>query len=626
MLLKGHLRNLNAGRKIDLPVHFQESKTQTAAYHYEHITMKIKKDEKSRLVADWQRLERIFIRPEDDDCKETLVKYMEQILFGLHDFINRNVGVTEQISLKELTANFTDTLISQDPEKKLADVISDIISQIAPRAVNVASPYFVGHMTAAIPFFMVHLKAIVAALNQNVIKLETSKVLSVLEKQVLAKIHRLIYGVNQNKSSIANSGSCNISGLVDTSETNETSRLGDDFYRKHVQNTDTSLGSFTTGGTTANLTALWVARNRLFKPFEGFDGIEAEGVAQAFKAYSLDRAVLLVSKRGHFSLRKSGGILGIGNKNVIPIDVNAECRLDVKKLSSAINEIKREGRTGIISVVGVAGATETGIVDHLDDMADICQEHGINFHVDAAWGGPVMLSEKYAHKLKGIERADSVTIDGHKQFFMPMTCGMVFFRNPLAMNHIAYHSNYVNRQGSVDLGIKTLEGSREANSLILDSALKIMGTRGYALMIDHGIETAKLFADEINRRELFELVTEPELNILTYRIIPKDIKEQLKAASQSEREQLNRQVDLINIALQRKQRERGNSFVSRTRMTYRGGVGRGVDHISADGLAGDCKTVEEEVVVLRCVIMNPMTNISILNEVLDEQEKIFRSI
>lgn len=554
----------------------------------------MEKPKKSKLVADWERLKRIFIRPEDDDCKEILVKYMEQILFGLHEFLNRNVGVTEEISLRELTENFKETLISPDPQKKLVQVISDIISQIAPRAVNVASPYFVGHMTAAIPFFMVHLKAIVAALNQNVIKLETSKVLSVLEKQVLAKIHRLIYDLNET------------------------------FYNEHVQNADTSLGSFTTGGTTANLTALWVARNRFFRPFERsmnivhsnaidrFDGIEAEGFAQALKAYSLENAVLLVSKRGHFSLKKSGGILGIGNKNVIPIDVNAEHRMDVIKLAKIIKNIKHQGKTGIISVVGVAGATETGIVDPLDDIGEVCKEHGINFHVDAAWGGPVMLSEKYSHKLKGIEQADSVTVDGHKQFFMPMTCGMVFFRNPLSMNHIAYHSNYVNRQGSVDLGIKTLEGSREANSLILDSALKIMGTKGYALMIDHGIETAKQFAEAIKQRELFELITEPELNILTYRMVPEDIKRRLATASSDEKKELNAKVDKINILIQRKQREAGKSFVSRTRMTY-GNVAEGPDG-------------EDEVVVLRSVIMNPMTNITILNEVLDEQEEILKSL
>ena len=190
-----------------------------------------------------------------------------------------------------------------------------------------------------------------------------------------------------------------------------------------------------------------------------------------------------------------------------------------------------------------------------------------------------------------------------------MTCGMVFFRNPKAMDHIAYHSNYVNRQGSVDLGIKTLEGSREANSLILDSSLKIMGTRGYALMIDHGIETTKAFAHAIKERALFEIVTEPELNILTYRLVPPDIRERLVDANGDEVDSLRKFLDQINISVQRKQREDGKSFVSRTIINLKPGFDD--DH---------------DVVVLRAVIMNPMTTISVLNEVLDEQEKIYYSL
>ncbi|PIE62076.1 MAG: putative pyridoxal-dependent aspartate 1-decarboxylase, partial [Desulfobacterales bacterium] len=115
------------------------------------------------LIADWQTLHRVFLRPEDENSKNTLIKYMEQILFGLHDFLNQHVGVTEEISLAELSRSFTDVTLNRTPQKKLADVIEDIITDIAPRAVNVASPYFIGHMTAAIPFFMVHLKAITAA-------------------------------------------------------------------------------------------------------------------------------------------------------------------------------------------------------------------------------------------------------------------------------------------------------------------------------------------------------------------------------------------------------------------------------------------------------------------------------
>jgi len=239
-------------------------------------------------------------------------------------------------------------------------------------------------------------------------------------------------------------------------------------------------------------------------------------------------------------------------------------------------------------------------------LGEICAENSIHFHVDAAWGGPTLMSEKYNHLLKGIELADSVTIDGHKQFYMPMSCGMVYFKDPEIMDQVIYHSHYVNRPGSVDLGIKSPSGSREANSLILDSALKIMGSRGYALLIDHGIETASEFAGEIKKRPDFQLVTPPELNILTYRLFPADLQKQILATDVEQAISINENLNEINRTVQRFQREAGNSFVSRTTLKME-------NH------------PEQDIVVLRVVIMNPMTNIEILREILDEQENIYKS-
>ena len=535
------------------------------------------KNKPDALVADWTSLLRVFIRPEDENSKQTLVKYMEKILFGLHDFLNKHVGVTEEISLTELAREYTDTKVNKNPQKKLDEIIKDIIDEIAPRAVNVASPYFIGHMTSAIPFFMVHLKAITAALNQNVIKLETSKILSILEKQILAKIHRLIFNFDDN------------------------------FYQDHVQNTQTSLGVFTTGGSTANLTALWIARNKLFPAKKKFKSIEKNGVFTAMKTHGVERIIVLVSKRGHFSLKKAGGILGIGHENIIPIDIDSNRSIDLIKLEKKIKEVQTDKKTKIMAVIGIAGATETGIIDPLPKIAKICKIYKIHFHVDAAWGGPVLLSEKYRHLLKGIDQADSVTIDCHKQFYMPMSSGMVYFKDPKALDQIVYHAKYVNRPSSVDLGIKTLEGSREANSLILDSSLKIMGSKGYGLMIEHSIETAGHFANMINQRHLFQLVTKPQLNILTYRFVPKKIKTNLQTADKKQRKKINKILDNINIQIQRIQREAGKSFVSRTRLKT-------------------CLDDDYDVVVLRVVIMNPMTNTKILEKILDEQEAIAQDL
>ena len=183
-----------------------------------------------------------------------------------------------------------------------------------------------------------------------------------------------------------------------------------------------------------------------------------------------------------------------------------------------------------------------------------------------------------------------------------MTCGMTLFRDPVSMEAVVYHAKYINRPGSVDLGIRSLPGSREASSLILDSALKIMGSQGYALLIEHGIETAEAFAREIDGRPDFELITPPQLNILTYRLHPQALR-QAQAAPDVVEKHLNE----INKLLQRLQREAGRSFVSRTTLNR------------PDSPAIDT-------VVLRCVIMNPMTTPAILQEILDEQLANYREL
>jgi len=284
---------------------------------------------------------------------------------------------------------------------------------------------------------------------------------------------------------------------------------------------------------------------------------------------------------------------------VIPIPVDHDNRMDIRALKKMLEALRRDEGTAVMAVIGIAGTTETGAVDPLGAIADLCEKHDIHFHVDAAWGGPVLLSQRYAHLLDGIDRADSVTIDGHKQFYLPMSNGMVFFKDPKAMDAVAYHAAYINRPGSVDLGIHSLAGSRPATSLVLGSALDIMGSGGYALLIDHGIDAAREFAEEIRKRPLFELVTPPELNILTYRVAP----EQWCASEGADAGTCQDVLNRINVRLQRLQREAGNSFVSRTTLRRSG---------------------RPDTVVLRVVIMNPRTTPEILRSILDEQEIIFK--
>ena len=153
-----------------------------------------------------------------------------------------------------------------------------------------------------------------------------------------------------------------------------------------------------------------------------------------------------------------------------------------------------------------------------------------HFHVDAAWGGATLLSNDYRHLLSGIERADSVTIDAHKQMYVPMGAGLVLFKDPAMVKAIEHHAEYIIRQGSKDLGSHTMEGSRPGMAMMVFSAMHVIGRRGYELLINNSLEKARYFSRLIAEQDDFEVITEPELCLLTYRFVPKRVKQALTEA------------------------------------------------------------------------------------------------
>jgi glutamate/tyrosine decarboxylase-like PLP-dependent enzyme len=128
--------------------------------------------------------------------------------------------------------------------------------------------------------------------------------------------------------------------------------------------------------------------------------------------------------------------------------------------------------------VGIAGTTETGNIDPLDEMGDLARKRAPSIHVDACWGGSALLLDEYRPLLKGIEKADSVSIDAHKLLYCPMSMGIVVFRNEKDLHAIKQTSQYVIRRNSVDMGRFTVEGSRPFSSLKAWASLKIIGREG----------------------------------------------------------------------------------------------------------------------------------------------------
>ena len=339
----------------------------------------------------------------------------------------------------------------------------------------------------------------------------------------------------------------------------------------------------------------------MFAPDGEFRGIAQEGLARSLRHHNIDGVAVLVSERGHYSLGKAADLLGIGRDQLIKVRTAENNRIDLQALRDTCRRLQDQNIKPL-ALVGIGGTTETGNVDPLEQMADLAQELGCHFHVDAAWGGPTLFSDRHRHLLAGIERADSVTIDAHKQLYVPMGAGMVVFRDPTAVSAIEHHAAYILRHGSKDLGSHTLEGSRPGKALLVHGGLSIMGRKGYELLIDLGIERAHTFAGMIRQHPDFELTSEPELNILTYRYCPATIQQTLATADSDAQTRINALLDQVCLLLQKYQRESGKTFVSRTRLR----TGYYMD----------------EITVLRSVLANPLTTNEILAAVLDEQCEI----
>lgn len=523
---------------------------------------------KKHALASIESMYRVFTVPEAPDS--TLGRIDQDISNNLAGFLQDHIVAVEH-DLQEIEKDFSDSKV---PEKPIfvSEHTQFLLDKLVARSVHTASPSFIGHMTSALPYFMLPLSKIMIALNQNLVKTETSKAFTPLERQVLGMLHRLVYEQDE------------------------------EFYGRWMHNPEFALGTMCSGGTIANITALWAARNLAFPPEGTFRGVAQEGLFRALKYYGYEGAAVLVSKRGHYSLRKAADVLGIGRDYLMPIETDENNRIDLDVLRETCVSLKQK-KIRIMAIVGIAGTTETGTVDPLEDLSDIAKEFKAHYHVDAAWGGPTLFSQRYKSLLKGIERADSVTLDAHKQLYVPMGCGLVVFKDPAKLKSIEHHANYVIRKGSRDLGSNTLEGSRPGMAMLVHSGLKIIAREGYEILIEQGINKARAFADLINQDVDFELISEPELNIVTYRYCPPFVQEALAKTDPVTMDKINSVLDRITKFVQKTQREKGLSFVSRTRLEPKQYDGR------------SC-------IVFRTVLANPLTTVDILSDVLAEQKAI----
>lgn len=543
---------------------------------------------KGEVIADIEHLRKLFIMP---DSPDKFIEFGNELLNLIHTFFQEKGGIHSNISLPELAKLFSDIELPKHPHL-LKDVLSEIKEKIIAHSVKVGNPYYIGHMTSAIPYHMILLEMIIAALNQNQVKIETAKASSFVEREFLAWIHRLIF--NRPAS----------------------------FYKKNIQNPTTALGNITVDGTIANLTGLLVARNKAFPPHERFPGIRQAGVYEAFRYYNCKKAIILISRRGHYSIDKIARTIGLGQDNVIKVPVDSMNKIDIDSLRRICSEIseqnnKKKDKIKIISTIGIAGTTETGNIDNLVELRKVADEYDNHFHVDAAWGGAVLLVDEYKHMLKGIEFADSVTFDAHKLLYSPMSMGMILFRKETDLDNIKHSASYVLRPDSVDQGRFTIEGSRPFSCLKPWATLKIFGTHGFRFLLQAAFKHINTIKGLVDKHENFEAMSKPELFIFTYRFVPKEIQGKLNSlmskiesqgidkseALRKRVRKINNMLNALNVELHRYLREEDNSFVSRTRLE-------------------STRYYPQKVVVLRSIIINPLTTDNIIREIIEEQNAL----
>jgi aromatic-L-amino-acid decarboxylase len=309
-----------------------------------------------------------------------------------------------------------------------------------------------------------------------------------------------------------------------------------------------SQGVFMSGGSMANMCGIASACAKQFGP-----DFRSQGLA----AFSLEsRPVILCSRAAHFSIRRAAVMLGIGTDNIVSVDTDDQFRMRVDALEAALGE-----HDNIICVVASAGTTNTGAIDPLPQIADLCSAQGIWLHVDAAYGAGGLMSEQLKPRYRGIERADSVVMDMHKWFFQSPTGSLLLYRDPRwARQLFSESSDYLRMnedESPEQFGFFSIspELSRRFRALPFYISMRHYGLDRLGRNALHNVQCAEYLAQRVRDEQDLELITAPQLSILCFRFRPDGLDED--------------PVDRINTKIRDRIQLEGDYLISPTKVKDR---------------------------------------------------------
>ncbi len=304
-------------------------------------------------------------------------------------------------------------------------------------------------------------------------------------------------------------------------------------------------GLLVSGGNVANLVCFLAARRTRV----GGDVRESGVGGRGLRVYA--------STETHTWIQKAADLSGFGTDSIRWISTDARLRMDVAALRRQLDADSAAGHVPCL-VVGTGGSVSTGAVDPLPDIAAVCRERGVWFHVDGAYGGFAALVPEAPDDLQGLSLADSVAVDPHKWLYAPLEAGCALVRRAEALRAtFAYHPPYYHfdeqATNYVDYGPQNSRGFR---ALKVWLALRQAGAAGYRRMIADDICLSRAMAAAIHAHPDLELLTQ-ELSITTFRYVPRDLK-----TANGTPEEVERQLDTINRALLDRLQRGGELFVS----------------------------------------------------------------
>ncbi|KAF2182832.1 PLP-dependent transferase [Zopfia rhizophila CBS 207.26] len=288
---------------------------------------------------------------------------------------------------------------------------------------------------------------------------------------------------------------------------------------------ETAGGLFVSGGSMANLTGMTMARDRML----GSQEARLKGC-------------IYVSEQTHFSVTKGLKVLGFVDSQIRKVPVNSKFRFDVESLKKTVQNDRAKGLLPF-AVVATCGATNTGSIDPLQDIADVAQKEKLWMHVDGAYGASIVLSKSYSHLADGLGRADSISLDAHKWFFQTFGCGIVFVREKKhLLDSFAANAEYVRdavaAEETPNFWSYGIELTLPARAMKLWFTMRVLGLDTMGALIDHGVTLAERAEAELRKLKDWEIFSPATLAIVVFRYAPRGLSEN--------------GLDELNIALSKK--------------------------------------------------------------------------